>query len=84
MTREEAKDLIIQVVIDKQGAKATVLAAEEQLLNLGHDFPDLVEELVEEKRLVEVEYILPDMNYRCKSFLLPKGTRVRVKNGELA
>lgn len=81
MTKDEAKDLIVQVVTEKQGAKATVLAAEERLLAIGYDFPDLVEELVDEDRLVEVEYVLPDMNYRCKSFLLPKGSKVRVKNG---
>jgi hypothetical protein len=88
-TKDEVKDIVVDLVTSCQGAKATQLAAVavEQIAGVlestGYD-PEIVEELVAEGRLVEVEYILPDMDYRCKSFLLPQGTKVRVKNAELA
>jgi len=35
--------------------------------------------LVAEERLIEIEYVLPTMNYRIKSFLLPVGTEIKMK-----
>ncbi len=80
MTRDEAKNLIVEVVTELQGAKATVLAMDERLINLWleHDAGDLFDELVADGRVVEVEYVLADMDFRAKSFYLPKGTEVRV------
>lgn len=38
------------------------------------DIPELIEELICEERIVEVEYSLPSLPGRAKSFLLPAGT----------
>jgi hypothetical protein len=78
MTRDEVKDLIVQVVTDIQGAKTVELVADERLTAFVSF--ELLEELVAEGRLVEVEYVLPERDWQCKSFYLPKGTDVRVKN----
>jgi hypothetical protein len=43
------------------------------------DFANLLEEMVKQKRLIEVEYVLPDMDYRIKSLYFPVGTEIRVK-----
>lgn len=45
----------------------------------GFNVIDLIDEMVKAGDLVEVEYILPTMNYRVKSFLLPKGTKINMK-----
>lgn len=40
-----------------------------------HEFiMKLIEELVKEGELIEIQYNLPRMDYRNKSFLLPKGS----------
>jgi len=78
MTEEEQKNLILNLVISKQGCKATELAVE---IAGKADF-ELISKLVIERRLVEIEYILPYMPYRIKSFLLPKNTQTRIWNGE--
>jgi len=82
------RELIKQVVTDHQGCKATevpVLIAH-VLDNIDNTtqltrsqlqwtaVPELVQDLVDKGELVEVEYVLPNMDYRIKSFLLPKGT----------
>lgn len=90
MTRQEAKLLLVKVVTERQGLKATDLMAEvldddfvsdEERRNLMHqddyELPDLIAELIGEGELIEVEYSLKTMPYRAKSFLLPKDTIVR-------
>jgi hypothetical protein len=78
MKREEIKQVITDVVTRMQGCKATELASDESLVPLPiNDFPGLLEEMIKEGRLVEIEYILPHLSYRIKSFLLPPGTEVR-------
>lgn len=82
MTRGEAKQLVCGLVTEKQGCKILDLilpyyshpGAEE------HTIDSLVNELVEEDRLIEIEYVLPGMLYRIKSFLLPAGTDVTVND----
>ena len=78
MTKEEQNNIILDLVTSKQGCKATELAVE---IATKADI-DLVQTLVTEGRLVEIEYVLPNMPYRIKSFLLPKDTQIRVCNGE--
>jgi hypothetical protein len=69
-----------------QGCKAVNLACQEEIIELdflssGNSLPEMVEELIEEGRLVEVEYTLPQLSFRLKSFLLPPGTQVtQVRN----
>jgi hypothetical protein len=84
MTEKEAKGIIVYMVASKQGCKATELVADKEVLPVipaGFDIPKLIQELVWEQKLVEVEYSLPDMEWRCKSFLLPGKTEVRVVVG---
>lgn len=80
----DLREAIIQIVTDKQGCKATELAP-----LIAEGYPDLVceldkvvetiESLVASGELVEVEYILPQMTYRIKSMLFPKGTEVQLR-----
>lgn len=81
MTKEERKDQLVHLIDGKQGAKATELAADKRIFEIlgKENLFDLLEELIEEKRVVEVEYSLPNMSYRLKSFLLPGGSEVKVK-----
>jgi len=64
-------------VYDLQGCKATVLVTELAVDNPKIDWPSILQEAIRDKQVVEVEYILPELNYRIKSFILPKGTEVR-------
>ena len=43
---------------------------------------DLIENLVASGRLIEVEYVLPGMDYRAKSLLFPADAEVRINRGE--
>ena len=83
MTREEAKNLIVETVKSIQGCKATELPVQllsDNQLKIDEEWfrqiPELIEELIDEQKLVEVAYSLPDMRYRSKSFLLPAGTEI--------
>ncbi len=56
---------------------ATILATEfiqlEQIEIMG-----TIEELVEQGEIIEIQYVLPHMDYRIKSFYLPKGTKIEI------
>lgn len=56
------------------------LLCAEELRIIEQDILALILEMVDEGELVEVDYVLPNLNYRIKSFLLPKGTEVRCAN----
>lgn len=49
--------------------------------NFAVDVPVLLEKLVDEGSLIEVEYVLPTMDYRTKSILFPKGTDIEFSKG---
>lgn len=78
------KAAILYIVDEYQGIKATELAVRifEQGLDLSKydssKMLDVLNELIEAGELVEINYILPTMTYRTKSFLLPKGTTASV------
>lgn len=81
MTRDEAKLIIDLTVAELQGCKSLELIAKlgmnhPDIFNSAYEIDDLICELVKEKKLYEVEYILPNMKYRVKSFLLPGGTEL--------
>jgi hypothetical protein len=79
MNKEQAAKIVLQLVENKQGVKATELApylVENQ--DIHYPWVDLIYELIQKGELVEVEYVLPQLNYRAKSFLLPKGATVNV------
>lgn len=85
------KELITRVVEGRQGCKATevVVFMLEHVQSYPEDEPEegiapstllpALEEMVRDGELCEVEYTLPDMEYRLKSFLLPKDTQVSVR-----
>ena len=81
------KQAIREIVEARQGCKATelvVFLTEEhpELLVMLGETPEAIEELVHEGELVEVEYVLPTMDYRVKGFLLPRGSQVVVHDGK--
>lgn len=85
MTQQEAVDRIVEQVENMQGCKATELAAEVSLISVfaEHRHTDLVEEAIRSGRLIELEYALPEMSYRMKSFLLPaRSTQVAIRWGQ--
>lgn len=81
------KELIIKVVESVQGGKGPelvpVLIREFAASGLATDnIPILLQELVDENKLVEVEYVLPSLDFRLKSIYLPKGTKARLVNAQ--
>lgn len=80
MNRSEWEGIIVAEVTNKQGCKGTELATALALRCPEEDFPgEIIDDLVKQKRLIEVEYCLPSINYRLKSFYLPAGTQVVLK-----
>lgn len=46
-------------------------------INFRHnDIVETINQMITNGDIVEVEYVLPHLNYRIKSFLLPKGTEI--------
>jgi hypothetical protein len=85
LAKEGLKDLLADIINESMGIKATELAAHERLTpklkeikEAGICLVDLLSELRDEGRIVEVEYILPDYSYRLKSFYLPSGTKINM------
>jgi hypothetical protein len=80
MKTAQVKQQIVSVVEGRQGCKLTELVADPDLLDavtsVGRQFIDLVNELIDEGRLVEVEYTVPRLNWRLKSFILPAGSEI--------
>lgn len=80
------KKMIKMIVNAAQGLKGPELAsrvavslAEEENRNLSYsEFDSAIRELVDEKEIVEVCYILPQMDFREKSMFFPKGTVVNL------
>lgn len=84
MTREDAKNLVCKTITDAQGIKGPEVPARLgdfwTVVAFGDlDLTVLLDELVAEGRIIEVEYVIPQMAERCKSFYLPGGSDVRVK-----
>lgn len=88
MTEDAIKDLIVEVIQTCQGMKATELPVklyehhEALFMEIcsalqAWSLHKLAADLVKEGRIIEIEYILPDMTNRIKSFYLPKGTQVK-------
>jgi hypothetical protein len=77
------KELIVERVESVQGCKGMELVTWIVSNHPGkHDppsFPDTLNELVREGKLVEVAYSLPTMRYREKGFYLPAGKEVCIK-----
>ena len=78
------KEVLVAIVNSHQGIKGTSLGVEFVLATHkeGTEIPDdfdvvqVLEELVTAGELVEIEYAVPEMEYRVKSFYLPKGSLI--------
>lgn len=75
VSSQEAKQRLVNIITEKQGMKAVELAGLAALsFSCDESVVLLLDELVREKSIVEVEYVLPNMSYRIKSMFFPKGT----------
>ena len=84
MTKQDAMNIVFEIVVGNQGLKRTELVTlipNDVFKEWGFDV--VVNALLDEKRLVEIEYVLPELTYRVKGFLLPGNTLVRVVNQKL-
>lgn len=79
------KDAIINLVEVSSGLKGTDLVI--KLMDItgptqfSHDmFLRVIGKLIKEGEVIELEYVLPHMDYRVKSIFFPKKTIVYVKN----
>lgn len=79
-TPEEVKKNLVMHVSNMQGCKATELAIKmgAVLMSSNVDFPKILEDAIQEELIVEVKYVLPNMHFRVKSFLLPAKAEVTV------
>lgn len=76
---DDLKDFLVEWVIEHQGVKGGELVVA-GTVRFGEKFKlEVLEELVQEGRLVEIEYVLPSMDYRVKSFYLPGGAKTTVR-----
>jgi len=80
MNREQSKKTIVEIVESVQGCKITELICHEKMESViassSDDIVVLIDELIGEEKLVGVEYVLSQMPYRVKQFLLPAGVEV--------
>ena len=86
MVSEQIKYEVECLVSMKQGIKAMELACDPEVLKILGDesFHDVIEELITEKRIVEVEYVVPSIPYRLKSFYLPADSIVIRIRGQIS
>lgn len=88
MSRELAKQQIANYLRGKQGIKGVELASDPNvvyaLAQENESFHDVTEELVLENKVVEIEYSVPSIPYRLKSFFLPEGSVVHRIRGQKA
>lgn len=79
MAEGTLEELIINEVASHQGCKIGELFANIDIINACKSTPslliDTINKLWEEGELVVIEYVLPTMTYRQKTFLFPKGTK---------
>lgn len=78
---------ILAEISDSKALKATELVAKVVVAiggqTVDQEFSEVLDALIEEGEIVEIEYVLDDMDSKIKSFLLPKGARLRsLRNGK--
>lgn len=78
------KETILHMVNTHQGLKGVELAVKvmsvmDPVMFSHSVFTVAVSELVRDGELIEIEYTLPQMEYRLKSFFLPKGTTLGIR-----
>jgi len=80
---KKLKQEIINMVNSNPGIKAIDLCILPNIILLCHDaviFNKAIEELIKEKKIVEVEYILKGMSYRIKSIFFPEETEISIRS----
>lgn len=80
-SKEDIRKAILDIVRNSNGIKNVDLALkvlERSIPYLfeSHLYGDCIQELVDEGEIMEIEYVLPHMDYRTKSMYFPKGTKV--------
>jgi hypothetical protein len=84
ITKEELKGRIHNIIVSVQGCKATELVTKFDLEMLEaldtFDLSTVLTELMYDQKIIEVEYELPEMDWRTKSFFLPFGTKIIVND----
>lgn len=83
MSRDEMKQQIVNLVNINPGIKTIDVCSLRDLAINSVSIPELIEELVKEWKILEVEYITPQMDYRIKSILFPYGTSLKVNGQEV-
>jgi hypothetical protein len=78
MTREEVKKRIGEAVAGVQGCKGPEIPSliADFIGEVSGELTEILEEMVREKLLVEIEYSVPNLPMRLKSFYLPAGSLV--------
>jgi hypothetical protein len=82
MTEEE--NIIVTLVTGKTAIKGTELVTKaigvmcaNSLVTPETDVPEMIDDLVARGEIMELEYVIPAMNYRIKSLYFPKGTEIK-------
>lgn len=81
-TKEKTmKEIVLRMVNAHQGIKGVDLALKvmgevNPVIFKVEEYWDALNSLIGDKEIVEVEYTLPQLNYRIKSLYFPKGTAV--------
>lgn len=93
----ELSGLVEEIIIRRtaNGCKGVDLAthvSSELITKYAHVYNDLkedhellfkvIEDLIERGEIIEIAYVVPDTDYREKSFYVPKGTDIRI-NGKI-
>lgn len=82
MSKEEVKQLLADHLRGKQGLKGVELASQAAHILGKESFHEVIEELIVEGKVVEIEYSVPSIPYRLKSFFLPEGSVVHRVRGQ--
>ena len=82
------RDEAIRLVSDLQGIKGVDLVLGLAIFSAdgnanADEITKTISDLVNEGEIVEIEYVLPLLAFRTKSFYLPKGTEAHLVEGEV-
>lgn len=69
---------IVNIAQGIKGVDLSVRLATEHPEATGDEILSCIFDMISEGELVEVEYELPLMTYRTKSFILPRGTSINI------
>lgn len=82
MTKPEFQALVKETIESLQGCKVNELAAMEEIACASFNlWADALSPLILSGDVIEIEYTVPHVPNRLKSFLLPKGSTIRVVQG---